>query len=210
MPDGSGRPQRIILIGLSGTGKSTVGRLVARRLGWMSGDTDDQVVSLDGREISQIFRDEGEAFFRKVERQAVLQLSKGERWVIATGGGAVLDPANRERLWRDSFVVYLETSPDQLVARLQGGDPRRAAARPLLADSDPHARLRELRHDREPLYRLADWTVHTDGRDRPAVAEAIVSAWRERSASLVRRPERMERVISGPNPPTPFPAREGG
>src|ERR687894_1934633 len=104
------RPRRIILIGLSGTGKSTVGRLVARRLGWMSGDTDDQIVSLDGREIPQIFRDEGEDFFRKIERQAVSQLSKGDKWVIATGGGAVLDPVNRERLWRNSFVVHLESS----------------------------------------------------------------------------------------------------
>src|SRR5262245_22381621 len=100
MHDREGRPRRIILIGLSGTGKSTVARLIARQLGWMSGDTDDQVVSIDGREIAQIFRDEGEAYFRKVERQAVLQLSKGDRWVIATGGGAVLDPTNRERLWR--------------------------------------------------------------------------------------------------------------
>jgi 3-dehydroquinate synthase len=199
MSDDSGRPLRIVLVGLSGTGKSTVGRLVARRLGWMSGDTDDQIVSLDGREIAQIFREDGEAHFRKLERQAVLQLSKGDRWVIATGGGAVLDAVNRERLWRDSFVVYLETTTEQLLARIQGGDPRRAAARPMLSGGDPHARLAELRRAREPLYRRADWTVHTDGRNRQEVAEAIVAAWQEHSASLLSAAGRMERAVSDPN-----------
>src|SRR5215208_5116216 len=197
MAEAGGRPQRIVLIGLSGTGKSTVGRLVARRLGWMSGDTDDQVVSLDGREIAQIFRDEGEEFFRKLERQAVLQLSKGQKWVIATGGGAPLDPVNRERLWRESFVVHLETSVEHLIARIEGGDPRRAAARPLLAGGDPRGRLAALRAERAPVYGLADWTVRTDGLNRREVAEAIVEAWRERSEGLVGATGRMARVVSG-------------
>jgi shikimate kinase len=188
-------PRRIVLIGLSGTGKSTVGRLVARRLGWMSGDTDDQIVSLDGREIPQIFRDEGEEYFRKVERQAVLQLSKGDNWVIATGGGVVLDPVNRERLWRNSFVVYLETGVVTLHDRIVHGNPHRAA-RPLLTGDDPSARLAELYAQRAPLYALADWTVRTDHLTKQQVADAIVGAWRERSAALVADPGRLERVAS--------------
>ena len=198
MDEQAERPRRIVLVGLSGSGKSTVGRLLARRLGWMSGDTDDHVVSLDGREIAQIFRDEGEAFFRKLERQAVLQLSKGERWVVATGGGAVLDPVNRERLWRDSFVVYLEASVDSLLGRVTRGDPRRAAARPLLAGGDPRARLEELLATRAPLYALADWTVRTDGLSKQQVAEEIESAWRRHSARCVADPRRMERVTAAP------------
>jgi shikimate kinase len=189
------RPRRIILIGLSGTGKSTVGRLVARRLGWMSGDTDDQIVSLDGREIAQIFRDEGEDYFRKIERQAVLQLSKGDNWVVATGGGAILDPVNRGRLWRDSFVVYLETGVDTLLDRIVHGNPARAAARPLIAGDDPRARIASLHAERAPLYALADWTVRTDTLAKHQVAEQIVRAWDAHSFALISAPGRMERVI---------------
>lgn len=187
------RPRRIVLIGLSGTGKSTVGRLVARRLGWMSGDTDDQIVSLDGRDIPLIFRDEGEEFFRKIERQAVLQLSKGDNWVIATGGGAVLDPVNRERLWRNSFVVYLQTGVETLHDRIVHGNPHRAA-RPLLAGDDPAARLAELLAQRAPIYALADWTVCTDPLTKYQVADTIVEAWRENSAALIADPERLHRI----------------
>jgi shikimate kinase len=195
MTEQMGRPRRIILIGLSGTGKSTVGRLVARRLGWMSGDTDDQIVSLDGREIPQIFRDEGEDFFRKIERQAVSQLSKGDNWVIATGGGAVLDPVNRERLWRNSFVVHLETSVETVHDRIVHGNPHRAA-RPLLAGDDPGARLTELHAQRAPLYRLADWVVRTDHLTKQQVADLIVDAWRERSGTLLSDAGRLDRVIN--------------
>lgn len=195
MTEQTARPRRIILIGLSGTGKSTVGRLVARRLGWMSGDTDDQIVSLDGREIPQIFRDEGEEYFRKIERQAVSQLSKGDNWVIATGGGAVLDPVNRERLWRNSFVVHLETAVETLHDRIVHGNPHRAA-RPLLAGDDPAARLTELHAHRAPLYALADWVVRTDHLAKQQVADLIVDAWRERSEALLSDPARLERVAN--------------
>ncbi|MGE0541918.1 MAG: shikimate kinase [Dehalococcoidia bacterium] len=195
MPDEVASPRRIVLIGLSGTGKSTVGRLVARRLGWMSGDTDDLIVSLDGREIPQIFRDEGEERFRTIERQAVSQLSKGDNWVVATGGGAVLDATNRERLWRHSFVVYLETDIKTLYDRIAHGNPHRAA-RPLLAGGDPLARLAELYEQRAPIYRLADVCIQTDHLTKQQVAEAIVELWRERSAALLSDPNRLDRVTA--------------
>lgn len=195
MTDEPAMPRRIVLIGLSGTGKSTVGRMVARLLGWMSGDTDDQIVVLDGREIPQIFREEDEAYFRSIERKAVSQLSEGDKWVIATGGGAVLDPVNRERLWRNSFVVYLETSVETLYVRIAHGNPHRAG-RPLLAGGDPLARLTELHQQRAPLYQLADFSVQTDRLTKPQVAEAIVDAWRTRSAPLLSDADRLERVKS--------------
>jgi shikimate kinase len=203
MTDDAGRPRRIVLIGLSGTGKSTVGRIVARLLGWKSGDTDDQIVSLDGREIPHIFRDEGEAYFRNIEREAVSWLSKGDNWVIATGGGAVLDTANRERLWHNSFVVYLETSVETLHARIAHGNPHRAA-RPLLAGDDPLARLTELHMQRAPVYQLADFCIQTDRLTKQQVAEAIVDAWRSQSASLLSDLNRLKRVtsaeVTGPRP----------
>jgi shikimate kinase len=203
MTDEAARPHRIVLIGLSGTGKSTVGRIVARLLGWKFGDTDDQIVSLDGREIPQIFRDEGEAYFRNVEREAVALLSKGDNWVIATGGGAVLDPVNRERLWCHSFVVYLETSVETLHARITHGNPHRAA-RPLLAGGDPLARLTELHQQRAPVYQLADFCITTDRLTKQQVAEAIVDAWRSRSAALLSDSNRLVRVtsaeVTGPRP----------
>lgn len=189
------RPLRIVLIGLSGTGKSTVARRVARRLGWMPGDTDDQIVSLDGREIPRIFQEDGEPFFRRIERQAVMQLSKGDRWVVATGGGAPLDPVNRERLWRDTFVVHLNARVDTLVQRITGGDPRRAAARPLVS-GDPRQRLEALRAERAPVYALADWSVRTDGLTHEQVVDEIVGAWERLSETLLSQPGRLERVAT--------------
>jgi shikimate kinase/3-dehydroquinate synthase len=195
------RPQRIVLIGLPGTGKSRIARLVARRLRWSSGDTDDEIVSADGREIPQIFRDEGEPFFRSLERQAVSRLVSGERRVIATGGGAVLDPINREHLWRGSFVVHLDAHNESILGRINPSDPRRATTRPLLSGEDPAARLENLRAARAPLYALADWTVRTDGLTLDQVADEIVGAWERVSDAVVGG--------RGPHPPNPFPARTG-
>jgi len=192
------RPQRIVLIGLPGTGKSAVARQVARRLGWHAVDTDDHIVATDGREIAQIFRDEGEAHFRQLERHAVLRLTNGQRWVLATGGGTVLDPENRRRLWQDAFVVYLDARTSTLVGRVGGGDPRRAARRPLLAD-DPEHRIEALRAARGPLYALADWTVRTDGLAPTEIAEEIAAAWERRSEALLDHPARLE-SIAGPAP----------
>ena len=202
------RPQRIVLIGLPGTGKSRIARLLARRLRWRSGDTDDEIVSADGREIPHIFRDEGEAYFRSLERQAVSQLAGGERRVIATGGGVVLDPVNRERLWRDSFVVHLEARSETILGRINRGDPRRAAARPLLAGEDPAARLEDLRAARAPLYALADWAVRTDGLTLDQVADEIVGAWERVSEAVVMERDPHPPVATVPHPPAPSPAAD--
>src|SRR5579884_383242 len=110
-------PHRIVLVGLSGSGKSAVARLVARRLGWDVVDTDDLIAAEDGRTIPRIFAEAGENVFRALERQAVARAAAAARVVIATGGGAVLDPVNRALLWRDAFVVHLEAQPRTLAAR---------------------------------------------------------------------------------------------
>jgi shikimate kinase/3-dehydroquinate synthase len=186
-------PARIVLIGLSGTGKSSVARLLARTLRWEWGDSDDLVVSHDGRSIPQIFKDEGEEHFRRLERVAVGQLTRGERIVIATGGGAVLSPENRRRLWSDALVVRLSARAEALVSRVSVG-VRAGEARPLLAGADPLPRLRALQVEREPLYALADWTVQTDTLTPAEVADEVARVYRTHAAALVARPGRVEEV----------------
>ena len=188
-------PQRIVLVGLSGSGKSAVARIVARRLRWASGDTDDLIVSQDGRDIPRIFAEDGEAAFRALERRAVEQLAGRLRVVVATGGGAVLDPVNRERLWRDAFVVHLETRPSVLAERM-AVSRRGIGSRPLLAGDDPRARLEQLRAERGPLYALADWTVRTEGLTAGDVADEVIGAWERRGAVLVGRAGRMAEVVA--------------
>ena len=191
----SARPQRIVLVGLSGSGKSAVARIAGRRLRWRWGDTDDLIVALDGRDIPRIFAEAGEAGFRALERKAVEQLAGERRIVIATGGGAVLDPGNRELLWRDALVVHLETRPGVIAERM-AHSRHGVAGRPLLAGDDPGARLERLRAERGPLYALADWTIRTEGLTADQVADEVIGAWERRAATLVARPGRLAEVVA--------------
>lgn len=191
------RPSRIVLIGLSGSGKSVVARLVARRLSWAWTDTDERVEAEAGRPIAEIFRADGEAEFRRLERSAIEQVARGDRLVLATGGGAPLDPVNRQWLWHDGFVVHLASRPATLVARMSGG--RRAiSSRPLIDGADPLDRLEQLAAERGSIYALADWTVQTDGLTAAEVAEEVAGAWERRAAQTAGRPGRIEQVAAQP------------
>lgn len=185
-------PRRIVLIGLPGSGKSAIARLLARRLGrpWEFHDTDDLIVAGDGRSIPQIFSESGEEAFRLLERQAIARLDRGEYLVISTGGGAVLDPLNRRRLWQDGFVVFLNARPETLVSRVSGSPARSTDSRPLLAGGEPLARLRELAAERAPLYALADWTIQTDALFTDQVADEIQHAHGRFGEQLLSRPGR--------------------
>ncbi len=193
---GAPPPERIVLIGLSGSGKSVVAQRIARRLDWQSVDTDALVEGMDGRAIPRIFRESGEVEFRRLERLAVQQVSDARRTVVATGGGTVLDPDNRACLWRDAFVVHLEAGIDTLLARL-AMDP--SADRPLLA-GDARARLAQLRAERGPLYALADWVVRTDGLTPDDVAEEVITAWQRRAPALLARLNRLSEAINAGRP----------
>lgn len=163
----------LVLVGMMGSGKSAVGRLAAERLGWTFCDTDGAVEAAAGRPVSEIFAAEGEAGFRERERQAVAALAQGDRQVIATGGGAVLDPVNREALRRTGLVVWLCAPPEALYhrAKAQG-----LAARPLLAGPDPLGRLASLAADRDGAYAAAAHaTVETDGRLLTDVVTSVVA-----------------------------------
>jgi shikimate kinase len=170
-------PERVILIGYRGSGKTTVGRLLADRLGWEFADADDHVEAAAGRSVAEIFASEGEAGFRQREAAALAELCRRPRLVLATGGGAVLRPANRELLRAAGFVVWLHASPEAAWKRLQG-DPTTAARRPNLTALGGVEEVRALVAAREPLYRqTAHLAVDADAPSPEAVAAAILSAW---------------------------------
>jgi shikimate kinase len=160
----------IVLIGPMGSGKTAVGRSIARHLGRPFYDSDAEIVRRTGVDIPYIFEREGESGFRQREREAIEALVALEGIVLATGGGAVLLAENRRLLAQRGCVVYLDTSVEQQAERVRHGRNR-----PLLSNVDPVARLEELMAVRDPLYRsIADIIVATDGRRVRAVAEDIV------------------------------------
>ena len=160
----------VFLIGPMGSGKTAVGRQLARTLGFPFYDSDSEIERRTGVDIPYIFEKEGEAGFRLREREAIEALSALDKVVLATGGGAVLLPENRRCLAERGRVVYLETSVAQQAYRVRYGRNR-----PLLADADAAARLAQLMSARAPLYEeIADLVVSTDGRRVPAVAEHIL------------------------------------
>ncbi len=166
------RPNNIFLVGPMGAGKSAVGRQLARALHLDFVDSDDEVERRTGVDIPFIFEKEGEAGFRKRETAAIDDLSKRDKIVLATGGGAVVSPENRNHLGGRGFVIYLYTSVDQQVARTARGRER-----PLLENGDRRQVLEELLAVRDPLYReIADLVVDTDGRKVRSVANEIINA----------------------------------
>ena len=165
----------VFLIGPMGAGKTAVGRALARRLGLPFADSDAEIESRTGVDIAYIFEREGEEGFRIRERDVIDALTRLPAIVLATGGGAVLLPDNRERLAARGTVVFLDTTIDQQLARIQ-----RSRHRPLFAGTDRRARLEELARERDPLYRsIAAITIRTDGRAPVAVAGDIARALKE-------------------------------
>jgi shikimate kinase len=161
---------QVVLVGPMGVGKSTVGRLLAERLGVGYRDTDDDIVAAQGRTIAEIFVDEGEAAFRAVEKQAVQRALAGHDGVLALGGGAILD-ADTRALLAGRRVVYLSMDVEEAVRRTGLN-----AARPLLA-VNPRKQWRELMEARRHLYEeVATAVVATDGRTPEDVTQAALDA----------------------------------
>ena len=162
--------QNVFLIGPKGAGKTAVGRQLARLLHMNFMDSDDEIESRTGVDIPFIFEKEGEEGFRRREAKVIEDLSKMEGLVLATGGGAVVDPQNRSVLGARGFVVYLYTTVEQQLARTQKGRER-----PLLENGDRKEILGQLMAERESMYRdIADLVVETDGRKVKAVANEIL------------------------------------
>jgi shikimate kinase len=167
----------LALIGARGTGKTTVGRLLAARRGWDFADVDDRIEAGAGKSVADIFATEGEAGFRDREAAALAELCARPRCVVATGGGAVVRESNRPLIRGAGFVVWLTAAPEVLWARLCA-DPATAARRPNLTAAGGAAEVRALVAAREPLYRaLADFALDTGTLSPEAAADAILTAW---------------------------------
>jgi shikimate kinase len=163
-------PGNLFLVGLMGAGKTSVGRLLARRLGKTFYDCDHEVERATGVKVAVIFEIEGEAGFRSRETRTLAELVRHKDIVLATGGGAVLSAENRRLLTENGVVVYLRAAPADLWSRT-----RQDRNRPLLKTADPRERLQELYDERDPLYR--------------AVADVVVDTGQQSVASLTHRLE---------------------
>ncbi len=190
----------LAITGFSGTGKSLVGKEVARRLNLNFLDTDDEIVKQAGKPIAEIFREDGEGKFREVERETIKKACQQRGMVIAVGGGAIVDPQNCGLLATNGFIVCLEAKPETICERLfaEAACNPETEVRPLLAVDNPLERIRQLKASRQPCYAKADWTIHTDGLTVTQVAEEVTRAWR---------------LLGGAHPhlnplPYPLPSRE--
>jgi shikimate kinase len=158
------------LVGMPGCGKSTVGRHLARHIGLRFVDADHEIESRIGMPIRDFFEQEGEPAFRDVEQDVIDELSQQHGVLIATGGGAVLRPSNRDALHSRTHVIYLRATPEELQRRL-----RHDTHRPLLQVEDPLRRLRELFRDRDPLYRrTAHFVVEAARPSVPALLNMVL------------------------------------
>jgi len=174
------RITNLIITGFSGTGKSLVAKEVARGLNWNFIDTDDEIVKQTGKPIAEIFRQDGEAKFRELEREAIRKACQQRQTVIAIGGGAIVDPQNYELLAKTGLIVCLEAKPETIYERLfrEAAYSPETEVRPLLANDNPLERIRQLKASRQPYYANVDWTVHTDNLNISQVAEEVIRAWR--------------------------------
>lgn len=170
--------RNIYLIGFSGTGKSTVARMLGAELGWPNRDVDQLIVAQSGMAIPAIFAAEGEEGFRVRESLALRTAAEVRPAVVATGGGAVLRDENRALMAATGWVITLEARPEtiqrRIAAQLRQATPD--AVRPLLNAADQLEQARALKQRRQPLYALADWTVHTDRLNAEQVVAEIIRA----------------------------------
>jgi len=161
-----------------GSGKTTIGRQLARRMGRAFYDSDHEIVSRTGVRIPVIFELEGELGFRRREQQVIAELAEEAGVIVATGGGAVLNPENRRVMRASGWVVYLDVPTHVLLERT-----RHDTNRPLLQVADPAAKLESLRAERDPLYReMADMVVDGARLNSNGAAVKILAEWEKRCA----------------------------
>jgi len=178
--------ENIALVGFMGAGKTTVGRLLADRLGMRFVDMDDMIVEREGKSITRIFAEDGEPHFRSVERSIVVELSSQRGWIIGAGGGIVLNPDNIIDFGRSGRVVCLWAGPETILERV-----RNDTSRPLLAEGDKLRKIAELLEKRRALYEAIPLRVDTTGKTPAEVADEIV---RRVSAPAQPAAARMERA----------------
>ncbi len=175
--------RNLVLAGFMGTGKTTVGRLLAARLGRPFVDTDDLVEESAGMSISEIFALHGEAAFRAQEQWACREVAAGRGLVVAVGGGALLDPANRAALESSGVLVLLKCERHTLAARL--GESARRGERPMLT-GDLESTIARLLEQREPVYSAVGVRVDTTRATPDEVAEQVLGLYRDAVGSSVQ------------------------
>jgi shikimate kinase len=168
----------LALIGFMGTGKTSVGRLVAEQLHFDYLDTDEMIQSATGKTIAEIFKADGENKFRALEGKVIEEISARTKTVIATGGGLPTNPKNLASLKTHALVVCLWASPEKIWERVKN-----QTHRPLLHDENPQAKIRELLAAREPFYKQADVLLNTELRSVREVAQQIVHQFRLATSS---------------------------
>ncbi len=169
--------ERVVLIGFMCSGKSTVGRILAAKLDWEFLDFDEVIELEQDRTIAEIFRDEGETFFRELEQGLTHRIQSRRNLVLAPGGGWVTQPYLLDRMRPGSLTVWLRVEPSTVVERHRRQSD---AVRPLLSSQEPQGRIEALLAARTPLYKRADLVIDTDGRTREDIAEDIaqlVASW---------------------------------
>ncbi|MDG9670354.1 shikimate kinase AroK [Hahella sp. CR1] len=175
--------KNVVLVGPMGTGKTTIGKLLAKELQFEFVDSDREIEARCGADIPWIFDVEGEVGFRGREKSVIADLSQRDAVVIATGGGAVVDPDNQRALKEYGFIVYLHTSVEQQYQRT-----RKDRKRPLLRSEDPLSVLKKLMSVREPIYRsIADLIISTDTKRPKGVVREIVKTLRASREETVER-----------------------
>lgn len=161
----------IVLVGIMGSGKSTVGRRLAQRLGLTFVDADTEIEKAANMTISEIFASHGEAYFRSGEERVIARLLQQGPQILATGGGAYMSEATRDAIRENGISVWLKADLDTVMARV-----RKRANRPLLQNPDPEGTMRSLLAVRDPVYSLADLTVHSRDVPHEVVMEEIIKA----------------------------------
>ena len=174
-------PKNIFITGFSGSGKTTVGRIAARLLGWAFVDLDNDIERAAGLAIEQIFARYGEAHFRRLESERLAAACERDMQVVSTGGGIVVDWRNRRAMERAGAVVCLEARPETLFARVerQAREDAEASARPMLFAADALARIRSLKARRQFAYTHARLIVHTDDLSPEQAAMEVVRGWKD-------------------------------
>ena len=160
--------KNIVLVGFMGTGKTEVGRILARDFSFEFIDTDDVIEKRLGIKVSEIFKKYGESYFRDIEREVVKDLSELKGLVIATGGGVVMNPENINDLKKNGVVICLTATTEEILSRVKENDDR-----PLLTVSDKFTKIKELLESREAFYAKADVTIDTTNREVLEVVKEV-------------------------------------
>lgn len=171
----------LILIGFMGTGKTTVGRKAAQRLGMKFVDTDQEIEKVTGMSVKALFKKHGEIRFRSEEKAAVYRIIRQDNQVIATGGGLVVDPENLEKLKQNGFLISLTAEPEVIYERVKS-----KKTRPLLQTESPLDTIKTLLQQREAIYMSADQVIDTSSLALEEVVEKVLASFREYCAKGVK------------------------